>query len=177
MAANLIPAPITVPHSDPPEPGFQITNATWAKWYLALEQALGGSVTYPLSISNGGTGGASVIAALNGLTLTAATQPGFTTGSYAAGWSSYTADGGSPAGYMQETRGKVILQGGAQGGALGSTIFQLPAGMRPSKVRFFPAVGTSAFAVIAVDTLGNVIFNTGTAPVGLDGIEFWPSPL
>lgn len=70
--------------------------------------------------------------------------------------------------------GKVILRGMVKSGTIGSTMFLLPAGYRPTKNINVAISSNNSYGNIVVETTGNVICNIGNnAWVSLDGVEFY----
>lgn len=65
--------------------------------------------------------------------------------------------------YRRDGVGNVVLQGQAETGTTGTTIFTLPVGYRPSKQQSFPVNASGAFGVVTIFTSGNVTFMSGTA--------------
>ena len=77
------------------------------------------------------------------------------------------------ASYYKDAAGFVHLQGLIQTGLVGTVIFTLPAGFRPTSANTYYATGYSVFSSIAIDSVGNVICSVkGTTSVALDGISF-----
>lgn len=81
--------------------------------------------------------------------------------------------------YAKRADGVIMFKGGFIGGALGATVFNLPAGYRPGQTRYFvvPDAGANGtLFVMAIDTNGNVsvvrTIGTGTL-VYVDGISFY----
>lgn len=68
---------------------------------------------------------------------------------------------------------KVMLRGLVKGGTIGTTIFTLPANMRPSKQMFISTIANNAFAVAEINPDGTVRTRVGSnAYFSLDGISF-----
>lgn len=79
------------------------------------------------------------------------------------------------AAYMKDSTGFVHLKGTVKTGAIGTTIFNLPAGYRPGAAELVPVVSNGAFGAIAISTsvAGDVAASLGnTAYISLDGITF-----
>jgi hypothetical protein len=76
---------------------------------------------------------------------------------------SWTNNGGSAqiAGYKRTPGGVVTLRGAVGGGVLGSVIFTLPAGFRPSKFEAFPVVTDTGIGMLGVATTGAVSHLSG----------------
>lgn len=77
------------------------------------------------------------------------------------GWSDY-GTGWHSVSYKRDNNGIVRLRGLALPGTWDSTIFNLPAGMRPSNILIFPSVSNSdGLMTVRIDTSGNVYTNGG----------------
>ncbi len=89
------------------------------------------------------------------------------------GWAN-VGTGLQTAAYRKDSNGVIHLRGVVvrSSGVL-TTIFTLPAGMRPALACQFPACSAGAFAEVDVGTGGNVVLAAGAATsVSLDGITF-----
>lgn len=83
--------------------------------------------------------------------------------------------GGSDAvaGYYVDGANIVRLKGKVKSGTVGSPIFVLPVGYRPSENVIFAISSNDAFGVVKIDTSGNVTCTTGNNTyVSLDNISF-----
>lgn len=103
-------------------------------------------------------------------------QDAWSTASLAGAWNHFGAPYAN-AGYYKDAEGRVHLRGAVASGAVGSTIFTLPAGSRPPFTIVVPiATWTGAawtFGAIAITSAGVVALNLGgTSIVFLDGISF-----
>jgi len=82
----------------------------------------------------------------------------------------------SVAGYRKHSDGTVELTGLVNGGALGTNIFNLPAGYRPANQKAIPVVSSAngdTLAVIKIQPNGNVLFSAGAPSlVFLTGVRF-----
>jgi hypothetical protein len=82
----------------------------------------------------------------------------------------------SVAGYRKHADGTVELTGLVDGGAVGTNIFNLPAGYRPANQKAFAvccAASGDTIAFIKIQPNGNVLFSTGTPnSVFLTGVRF-----
>jgi hypothetical protein len=81
------------------------------------------------------------------------------------------------AGYFKDGFGIVHLKGVVQGGQLGTSVFQLPTGHRPSAPCLFGTVARASasqhgFACVQVDSDGAVRAVSGTGAISLDGLSF-----
>ena len=94
--------------------------------------------------------------------------------SFGAGWSN-TGGGFYNAAYTKDASGWVHLRG-LVNGTLGTTLFTLPVGFRPSSaIRFSTLYSTDSFACGSVDTTG-IVTPGGSGAVlsfGLDGVSFY----
>lgn len=81
----------------------------------------------------------------------------------------------STAGYRKDSNGVVHLRGVVKSGTIGTAIFTLPAGYRPSMDMIFPVISNSTIGQINVTaSTGVVQCNIGNnASVTLDGITFY----
>lgn len=81
--------------------------------------------------------------------------------------------GFNPAGYYKDPFGIVHLRGLVSTGVVGSNIFVLPAGYRPTNVETFVSNSNNAFGRIDVQASGNVILQVGSNVfASLDGMTF-----
>lgn len=79
----------------------------------------------------------------------------------------------NPAGYYKDQLGIVHLRGLVKNGVIGSAIFTLPAGYRPTNQEIFAVTSNSAFGRLDVTTAGDVVLGTGSNLfVSLDSITF-----
>lgn len=81
------------------------------------------------------------------------------------------------AGYRKTLQGDVVLKGRIKSGSVGSAVFTLPAGYRPSEDRVFDVHAESSTAsvigAVTVKATGDVVVSLGAnALVSLDGIRF-----
>jgi hypothetical protein len=76
--------------------------------------------------------------------------------------------------YWKGNDGCVNVEGGVTGGANGTTFYQLPTGYRPPTTRRFAVPTDVGYAVITIDTSGNmtVIAAVGATTVWVDGLRF-----
>lgn len=95
---------------------------------------------------------------LRNLTPLVGTTPAWITPTLAGAWTNYGAPFGTP-GYMKDALGFVHLKGLVKSGAVGSTIFTLPAGYRPAEQLIFAGLGDGA--VVRVDVLANGVVQYG----------------
>ena len=89
-------------------------------------------------------------------------------------WVNYDAVNESVAGYYKDAMGVVHLKGTLKGGVGSGTIWNLPAGYRPSERQWFATSINSSFSYVAVYTNGNIIplAAGGTGRTILNGISF-----
>jgi hypothetical protein len=102
--------------------------------------------------------------------------PGFVVPTLANGWGIYGGGHLWPA-YTKDAMGFVHLQGMVLGGTTGQPVFTLPAGYRPIGRFEQITYAYPGYAVLGIDTLGNVTvgayFNGGTnGAVAFNGITF-----
>lgn len=97
-------------------------------------------------------------------------------------WVAYGAGALAP-GYFKDPNGLIRLRGGIKNGTLTTAAFTLPSGYRPTDgvqcvVRSFSAVPTDVYAVVVIDSSGNVLAGVnGTGSnnfISLDNISFDP---
>lgn len=75
--------------------------------------------------------------------------------------------------YYRDIEGTVFLEGMAQGGAVGSVLFTLPAGFRPSAKVAFAVASNAAFGWLSVDSAGLVKLEAGSGTwVALSTVRF-----
>lgn len=75
--------------------------------------------------------------------------------------------------FWKDPMGIVHLEGLVKNGTIGTTIFTLPAGYRPSNGQLFASISNSAIGRIDVAPTGNVVATTGNnAWITLSGITF-----
>jgi hypothetical protein len=92
------------------------------------------------------------------------------------GWSNF-GFGTAPASFYKDPVGVVHLRGTITGGTAGSPAFTLPAGYRPSKGLFMPAMGGGPeAALLQITTNGDVSPDcvSGACIIGMDGLSFRP---
>jgi len=88
-------------------------------------------------------------------------------------WVNYSTSWDSAA-YRKDVLGFIHLKGQVKNGTIGTDIFTLPVGYRPSTLLAFPAVSNAAFGYIQIRTNGTVACMVGNnASVGLTGITFY----
>jgi hypothetical protein len=86
-------------------------------------------------------------------------------------WVNYP--GNMPAGYYKDSFGIVHIQGMVKSGAIGSTIFTLPVGYRPSAGFNVATASNGAYGEIAIDANGVVTATVGSNTwVSLMNIQF-----
>lgn len=88
-------------------------------------------------------------------------------------WANYDTTNYNSVGYFKDSCGIVHLKGVVKSGAVGTTIFNLPAGYRPIKNNMFATIADNAFGRVDVLLGGNVMFLVGSNSfVSLDNISF-----
>lgn len=98
--------------------------------------------------------------------------PDWITPTLSGTWVAFGAPYATP-GYWRDSAGIVHLRGVAKSGAVGTTIFTLPAGLRPGFEMIMVSFSGGAFGVIVIQTNGNVVANSGSnASFVLDGMSF-----
>lgn len=79
----------------------------------------------------------------------------------------------NPVGYFKDPFGIVHLRGVAKSGTIGTAIFNLPAGYRPTNQEVFPVVSNGTFGYCDVFSSGDVVASSGTnLAFALDGMTF-----
>lgn len=111
---------------------------------------------------------------LAGVMYPEASIGGWINGTYQNSWVSNNAPMFGAASYRLDADGVVHLRGLVQGGAIGSVIFNLPAGFRPSKTIIRSNQSSNTQGRLDIHNNGNVLQQMGTAGgwVTLDGIQF-----
>jgi hypothetical protein len=101
---------------------------------------------------------------------------GWINGTYLNGWTSYSSGSFPAAQYRQDADGTVHIRGLVGSGAIGTAIFNLPAGMRPIKTLLRVNQSSNTTGRIDIYASGNVYASTGVAGgwFSLDGISFTP---
>lgn len=95
------------------------------------------------------------------------------TPAYLGTWVSFDAATYAPARYRKTSEGIVIIQGLVKLGTIGTAVFNLPAGYRPSKRLIFPAISNGAIGRLDILTTGDVTpFAGNNTYFALDGITF-----
>ena len=89
-------------------------------------------------------------------------------------WVNYDAVNEAVAGYYKDSMGVVHLKGTLKGGLGSSTMWNLPAGYRPSERQRFATSINDSFSYVAIYTNGNIIPTAagGTGRTILNGISF-----
>lgn len=91
---------------------------------------------------------------------------------FAGAWVNFAA-GLHTVAYYKDGGGRVHLRGAAKSGTIGTTIFTLPVGYRPTAVLLFPVVSNDAFGFARVESDGDVLAQGGSnVYFSLDGISF-----
>jgi hypothetical protein len=93
--------------------------------------------------------------------------------SFLNGWQYYGS--GAQPGFRKDSLGWVHLKGQLKSGSVPGTLFSLPAGYRPAEFSQFPAMSNNAYAVVDVNTTGDVVMSQGAnAPpsASINGITF-----
>lgn len=78
------------------------------------------------------------------------------------------------AGYYKDYFGNVHLKGRIQGGSIGTVVFVLPVGYRPSATLTLSIVGGGDYGQLSISTDGSVSITSGVAGVykTLDNVSF-----
>jgi len=102
-----------------------------------------------------------------------ADQPAWTNATYQNGWVTYDAAYG-PASYWKDSLGIVHLRGMVKNGGIGTTIFTLPVGFRPSNVTLlFVTICSGGIGRLDVVPDGQVRAIQGANPwFSIDGVTF-----
>ncbi|MFA5825504.1 MAG: hypothetical protein WC825_05975 [Gallionellaceae bacterium] len=88
------------------------------------------------------------------------------------GWVNFGA-GTDPCEYCIDEKKIVRLRGMAKNGTIGTPMFTLPAGMRPTNDQYIGTVSDHAFGEIAISSAGDVYASTGSIVwFSLAGISF-----
>lgn len=88
-------------------------------------------------------------------------------------WANYDTASFKEARFWKDPMGIVHLEGLVKNGTIGTTIFTLPAGYRPSNGQLFVSISNGAIGRIDVAPTGNVVATTGNnAWITLSGITF-----
>ena len=95
--------------------------------------------------------------------------PTWTAVTFAGAWANF-GSGYSPVAYCKDQMGAIRLRGLAKSGS--GTIFTLPVGYRPPYTLQIQAGSTSPNSSITVNTNGDVVANSFTTYMALDGISF-----
>lgn len=90
------------------------------------------------------------------------------------GWSNY-GSGFQALQYTRDNSGLVHIRGVVTGGASGTSIFTLPVGYRPVSDVAIP-VASATYSYIRVNPLGQVVYNGGAAPVGINAMFVTAGP-
>ncbi len=125
-----------------------------------------------LPINEAGASKKLTVAQIQALILAAVTgDTGWATPPGGYGWSNY-GSGQMTVAYRKDGLGIVHLRGLITGGT--GTMFNLPAGYRPSAIVLFAVDATGAFGDLRVHPNGDVDLDTGTGTyVSLDGVTFY----
>lgn len=100
---------------------------------------------------------------------------GWINATYQNGWVSNDAAAFNAASYRQDADGTVHIRGLVRSGTLGTTIFNLPAGMRPARTVIRVSQGANVTSRIDILPSGNVIASLSSNTwQSLDGISFTP---
>lgn len=99
----------------------------------------------------------------------------WTAGTFQGGWVNYDTASFPGASYYKDADGVVYLKGLVRAGAIGSTIFNLPAGYRPSRTIIRINSSNQAMGRVDIQANGNIIPVAGSNGwFSLDGIFFTP---
>ncbi|MGH7744181.1 MAG: hypothetical protein ACREQ5_05090 [Candidatus Dormibacteria bacterium] len=202
MALSLPPT-YALPIDTDPTTKQDVFNPVWLKWFLDVAQvikngalqsgvvnafngrqglvilgssdvtgAIGytpanvmGAATQVFSVANAVTAQEAV--ALNQLTPEAATTPTFLNSWVDFGGANQTTS------FYKDPAGIVHLRGLVKSGTIGTAIFALPNGYRPTATEFFAVPSNSAFGLLLIDSSGNVVADDGSNVwFSLAGITF-----
>lgn len=81
--------------------------------------------------------------------------------SFQNSWVNY-GGGWQAARYMKDTEGTVFIEGLVNGGTLGTTVFVLPSGLRPSGSLIFPTMTNQTIGRLDIQAGGNVVPSLGS---------------
>ena len=120
------------------------------------------------------TGSATTHMAFGGIMIPDVTNT-WSSPTFQGGWLNYDAASFTPAGYYKDADGVVHVRGLVRSGAINSTIFNLPAGYRPSKTIIRENSSNQAMGRVDIFSSGNIIPVAGSNGwFSLDGISFTP---
>jgi hypothetical protein len=92
---------------------------------------------------------------------------------FANSWVNFDAGTNQQAGFWKDDNGLVHLRGLVKSGVVGSVMFTLPAGFRPSALEIFAVPSNALFGVLYVASNGDVTLNSGSNTyASLAGVTF-----